>query len=74
MAIAAAIATAIFWYHGSQVENASPILWVLPSIGISAVIIIALHGGWIAVLLGQVAMFVAITVYRVVAEKNSNES
>jgi hypothetical protein len=73
-ALAAAIASAIFWYRGSDVENLSPVLWVLPSIAISGVIILGLHGGWIAVLLGQAAMFVGVAVYRMVADKDTTNS
>jgi len=70
MAIAVAIASAIFWYRGAEAENLVPLLWVGPSIVISAVIIFGLGGGWIVALIGQAALFVAVTVYRARADKN----
>ena len=70
MAIAVAIASAIFWYRGAEAEKLAPLLWVGPSIGISAVIIFGAGGGWITALIGQAALFVAITVYRALADKN----
>ncbi len=62
--LAVAIACAIFWHRGALHENISPLAWVGPSLVISIVVIFALKQGWIAVAVGQVAMFVAITIYR----------
>ncbi len=72
-AIAVAIALAVFWYRGAETENVSPLLWLGLSVGISAVIIIGLGGGCIAALLGQAALFVAITVYRAYADKGNDD-
>ena len=68
MAIAAAIASAIFWYRGAEAEKIPPLYWVGPSLCVSAVIIVGFGGGWIAALIGQAALFVAITAYRVIAD------
>ena len=74
VAIAVAIASAIFWYRGAETEKLSPTLWVGSSIGISAVIIIGFGRGWIAALIGQVVLFVAITAYRAFADKGKDET
>ena len=59
-----AVVCAVFFYRAGEFEGSSGIVWA----GMSAVISIAiwawLHGGLIAVLLGQVALFVGITLYR----------
>ena len=68
-AIAIAILAAVFWFKGAQMENRSPVSWVALSVGISGVVNIGLKGGWLAVLLSQVALVAAITVYRTVTEK-----
>ena len=62
--LAVAIACAIFWYRGAQHENVAPLVWVGPSLVISILVIFALKQGWIAVAVAQIAMFVAITIYR----------
>jgi len=66
--LAVAIACAVFWHRGAHHENIPPLAWVGPSLVISIVIIFALKQGWIAVAAGQVAMFVAITVYRTLVD------
>jgi hypothetical protein len=66
--LAVAIGCAVFWYRGALYENIAPLAWVGPSLVISIVVIFALKQGWIAVGLAQVAMFVAITVYRTVID------
>jgi len=67
--IAAAIFSAVFWYKAAAVESLSPLPWVGASVIVSAVVMFLLRGGWGPVLLAQVAMFVGITVYRVLLEK-----
>lgn len=73
VALAVAIASAVFWYRGAETEKISPLLWVGPSAGISAVII-GFGGGWIAALIGQAALFVAITAYRAFADKSKDDT
>jgi hypothetical protein len=72
MAFAAAIASAIFWYRGAETENLPPLYWVGPSLGISAVVIVALGGGWIITLLSQVGLFAIITLYRTFIAKEQD--
>jgi len=74
LALATAIATAVFWYRGATFENIPALFWVGPSIAISAITIFAFNRGWIAVLLGQAALFVGITAYRVLRDGNRGDS
>ena len=69
-AIAAAIGCAIFWVKGMEAEGSQPFLWGAVSVLISVAIVFGLGKGWIAVLLGQAALFAGITVYRVVSDKD----
>jgi len=59
-----AVVCAVFFYRAGEFEGSSGITWA----GLSAVISFAmlrwLQGGVIAVLLGQVALFIGITLYR----------
>jgi hypothetical protein len=58
------VACAVLFYRAGEFEGSSGVAWA----GLSAVISVAiwrwLHGGFIAVLLGQVALFAGITLYR----------
>ena len=69
LGLAAAIAAATFWYKGAEMEKVNPLLWVGPSVVISAIAIFALKRGWIGVILGQIALLVDITVYRAIKDK-----
>ena len=60
----AIVAFAVFYYRVGEFEGSSGVLWAGLSAIISLVIWRFLHGGIIAVLLGQVALFVGIGVYR----------
>lgn len=55
---------AIFYYRAAELEETSGLLWAGLSILVSCVIWLWLHGGFVAVFLGQVGLFVAITLYR----------
>lgn len=69
MGLAAAIAAGIFWYRGAEMERVNPLWWVGPSIVISGLAIFTFTRGWLGVILGQVALLVAITVYRTLKDK-----
>ena len=71
--IAAAIAAAVFWAKGAEMEKVSPLVWVGISVILSAVVMFMLHGSWVAVFAAQLAMFVGITVFRVVTDKGKAE-
>ena len=69
-AIAMAICGAIFYTRVAAAERSSP--WILGalSVGISGLVIFGLNRGWLGVLAGQVLLFVLITVYRTVTDKD----
>ena len=66
--VAFAILSAVFWLKGAQMENRSPVLWVALSVGVSGVVMIGLKGSWLLVLLSQIALIAAVTLYRTVTE------
>jgi len=70
-AIAFTILAAVFWVKSAQLENRSPVSWVALSLGISGLVMIVLHGGWLAVLTGQAVLVVIITLYRTLTDKQS---
>jgi lysylphosphatidylglycerol synthetase-like protein (DUF2156 family) len=72
-AIAAAVAAAIFWYRGADLERRSPIAWVGASVVLSALVVFALHRGWIAVALAQLGLFLAIAAYRAAFRPDAEE-
>ena len=67
--IAAAIAAAIFWYKGAEIERVNPLAWAGPSVVISGLAIFVFTRGWLGVLLGQLALLIAITLYRTLRDK-----
>ena len=69
LGLAAAIAAATFWYKGAEMEKVNPLLWVGPSVIVSAIAIFTFTRGWLGVILGQIALLVVITVYRAMRDK-----
>jgi uncharacterized membrane protein YagU involved in acid resistance len=69
LGLAAAIAAATFWYKGAEMEKVNPLYWAGPSVILSALAIFALQRGWLGVILGQVALLVGITIFRVLRDK-----
>jgi len=67
--IAAAIASAVFWTKGAAIEGISPLVWVGASLIVSLLTMVVLHQGWMGVLVGQVALLAAITLFRTLADK-----
>ena len=55
---------AVFFYRAGEFEGSSGLVWAGLSILISVAIWRWLHGGVIAVLLGQLGLFAGITLYR----------
>ena len=55
---------AVFYYRAGEYEGSSGWVWGGLSVLVSLVVWRWLHGGFIAVLLGQVALFVGITAWR----------
>jgi hypothetical protein len=58
------LACAVFFYRAGEFERTSGLLWAGLSILVSLGIWFLLHGGFFSVLLGQVGLFVGITLYR----------
>lgn len=74
LGIAAGVAFAVFWLRGAQSENRSPLVWVAASVVISILAVFVLGRGWIGVVVGQLAMFAAITAYRMMREKDRGDA
>jgi len=57
---------AIFFYRAGEFDGAPGLLWAILSTAISLLIWQWLHGGLLGIILGQVALFVGIGVFRVI--------
>jgi hypothetical protein len=57
------LACAIFYYRAGEFEGSSGFVWAAMSVLISVVIWQWLHGGFLAVLFGQLGLFAGITLY-----------
>jgi hypothetical protein len=55
---------AVFFHRAAEFENESGSLWAGLSLLISAVTWFLFHWGWLGCLLGQAALFVGITIFR----------
>ncbi len=58
------LACAVFYYRVGEFEGSSGLAWAALSVLISVAVWRWLNGGFIAVLLSQVGLFLAITLYR----------
>jgi hypothetical protein len=54
-----------FFYRAAEFENESGLLWCSLSVLISIAVMFFLHWGLLGVVLGQVGLFVAITLFRI---------
>jgi len=63
-AILMVVAFAVFFYRAAEFENESRLLWCGLSLVISLATLFYLHWGWLGTVLGQVGLFVGITVFR----------
>jgi hypothetical protein len=59
------IAYAVFFYRAAEFENESTLIWCGLSVTISAVTFFWLHCGWLGISLGQIGLFVGITIVRI---------
>lgn len=64
LSIVVIIASAVFFYKAAEFENTSTMVWTGLSVLISVLIWLVLGGGFVFLALGQVLLFVGITVYR----------
>lgn len=69
-AVAVAICGAFFYTRAATAERTSPWIWGGLSVGISGLAMFGLSFGWLGVLLGQVLLFILITVYRTITSKD----
>jgi hypothetical protein len=53
-----------FFYRAAEMENASSLLWCGLSVAISVAILFFLHWGLLGIVLGQIGLFVGITLFR----------
>jgi hypothetical protein len=53
-----------FYYRAAQFENESTLIWCGLSVSISVLTIFWLHWGWLGIILGQVGLFIGITLFR----------
>jgi hypothetical protein len=58
------LACAVFYYRAGEFEGTSGVAWAGLSVLISLGVWRWLHGGFVAVFLGQLGLFAGITVYR----------
>jgi len=67
--IVVALAFAIFFHRASELEDEPTWIWSALSLLISALTIFWLHWGWLGIFSGQLALFVGITIFRIVRKK-----
>lgn len=65
LSIVIIIAGAVFFYKAAEFEDASTTIWTGLSVLISILVLLLLGGGLLFLALGQAALFVGITLYRV---------
>jgi hypothetical protein len=58
------IVSAVFYYRAGVHERSWAWLWTVLSIAVSMAVMIGLHGGALAILGGQLALFIGITAFR----------
>lgn len=58
------IAGAVFYVKAAQHERLAPFAWLALSLAVSAAVV-KLHGGYMAMALGQLALLPAIAIWRV---------
>jgi hypothetical protein len=59
------IAFIIFFCRAVEFEDESTLIWGGLSVAISAVTFFWLHCGWLGISLGQIGLFVGITIFRI---------
>ena len=63
------VAFAIFFYRAGQFEHAPALLWAALSVAISLLVWLWLGWGMLAMILGQVGLFVGIGVFRMLRDR-----
>lgn len=70
LALVLALACAAFYYRAGEQERGSGLVWGGLSLIVSAVVMLLLHGGVLAVFAAQSALLVGIALFRVWREKD----
>ena len=55
---------AVFFYRAAEFEDGPGLLWAALSVAISLLFWMVFRLGWIGIILGQVGLFVGITLFR----------
>jgi hypothetical protein len=63
------IAYVIFFCRAAEFEDESTLIWGGLSVMISAVTFLWLHCGWLGISLGQIGLFVGITIVRILRKQ-----
>ena len=71
--IASLIVGLTFFTRAAAMEKKSQMTWGGLSVAASLLAMFVFKGGWLSVLFSQVGLFITITLYRVVAEKDDNQ-
>jgi lipid-A-disaccharide synthase-like uncharacterized protein len=72
-ALAVLICGVMFYTRGAAMEKKPPFIWGSLSVGVSLLAMFIFKGGWLSVLFSQMGLFVAITLFRVITEKDDNQ-
>ena len=73
IALAIAIAGAVFYYKAAEHENQSRVVWPGLSLVMSGVLMFVFHTGYFALVAGQLALLVLIALWRVWRETDAGE-
>jgi len=73
IALAIAIAGAVFYYKAAEHENKSPVAWTGLSLVVSALLIFVVHAGYFLLVAGQFALLIAIALWRTWRENDAGE-
>ena len=66
LAIALVVVFAVFFYCAAEFEDESSLIWCGLSVSISLLTLFFFRWGWLGTLLGQVGLFVGITIFRMI--------
>jgi len=73
IALAIAIAGAVFYYKAAEHENKSPVIWTGLSLVLSATLIFVVHAGYFLLVAGQFVLLLAIALWRTWRETDAGE-
>ena len=73
IALAIAIAGAVFYYKAAEHENKSPVIWPGLSLLVSGLLIFVVKSGYFVLVAGQLALLALIALWRVWRENDAGE-